>query len=381
MKSTISNRNIFVLLTVIALSTTLALANSGNAFAHMNFKFIPGNGAIAGSGSSCSSGTCTAPAGNHTVSFVLGETFEPGFTDEYHDLELSLTHDLTQFGLGSAHKDQTKAAFSGSDFSIAGKVLLAETYFYPASHLVNSAGNLVGGAANSPTSAGVKPSATANTDANSVGFSCDANSQSAYTGAITSGVLLGNAFNCKPNAGGVYGYTDSRTGMFMRPLGASEGMSKDGQYRQSTRQFYTEQGLTLYHVYGAINYFNDTGIGLTKINLWTDGKNIKVLSMAAAGGTGNRTYTISSGFGLSNRTTSIYWPDADGGVTENTHPTNMRKAIGTIRDNSWDTWNLLEQLTNALRGVTGFVQNAIPDHTPRNYTNPGPTSNGQYSFP
>lgn len=378
MTTTYLNKNITLLLVIVVLATTLAFSNSDNAFAHMSFKFVPGNGMVSGSG--CSSLPCAAPTnGNHTVSFVLGETFEPAFTDEYHDAELTLTHELTTFGLGNAHKDQTRAAYLGSDFSSAGKVLLVDTYFYPASHLVNSAGSLVGGAANSPITAGVKPSATANTDANSVGFSCNANGQGMYTGAISSGILTGNAFNCKPNAGGTFGYTDSRTGMFMRPLGASEGMSKDGQYRQSTRQFYTEQGLTLYHVYGAINYFNDTTIGLTKINLWTDGKNIKTLSMAAADGSANRTYTVSSGFGLGNRTTSVYWPDADGGVTENTHPTNLRKAIGTIQDNTWDIWNVLEDITDALRTVAGF--GTVPDYTPRNYTSPGPTDNGQYTFP
>jgi hypothetical protein len=296
----------------------------------------------------------------------MGETFEPAFTDEYHDIELTLTHDLTQFGLGNAYKDQTKTAYQASDFSPSGKVFLVETYFYPASALVNSAGDKL-------PIGGIKPGTSAG-DSNTYGFYC------ANGGTISSGVLTGNAYNCVANAGGAYGYTDKRTGMFMRPLNAAEGMSKDGQYRQSTRQFYTEQGLTLYHLYGRINYFNDTGVGLTKINLWTDGKNIKTLSMAAADGSGNRTYTISSGFGLGNKT-SVYWPGASAGVTDNTYPTNLRKAIGTIRDNTWDIWNVLEQITNALRGVGGFIQEAVPDHTPRNYTNPGPTNNGQYTFP
>jgi hypothetical protein len=168
--------------------------------------------------------------------------------------------------------------------------------------------------------------------------------------------------------------------MFFRPLGAAEQSGTGLQYRQNTRQYYTEQGLTLYHVYGAINYFNDTGIGLTKINMWIDGRNVKTLSMAAANGNNNRTYTVNSGFGLNNMTTSVYWPDADGGVTENTHPTNLRKAIGQIRDNTWDIWNVLEQISNGLNAITDFTPK-VPDHTPRNYTNPGPTSSGQYTFP
>jgi hypothetical protein len=114
--------------------------------------------------------------------------------------------------------------------------------------------------------------------------------------------------------------------------------------------------------------------------MWIDGRNVKTLSMAAANGANNRTYTVSSGFGLNNMTTSVYWPDADGGVTENTHPANLRKAIGQIRDNTWDIWNVLEQISNGLNAMLDFTPK-IPDHTPRNYTNPGPTSNGQYTFP
>ena len=364
MNTTISNKNILAFLIVSALGIILMLTSSSDAFAHMSFKFIPGNGMISGSG--CSSLPCAAPNfGNHTVSLVMGETFEPAFTDEYHDAEFTLTHDLSSFGLGNAHKDQTKAAYQGSDFSISGKVLLAETFFYPSSALVDSNGNKL------PTG-GVKPG-TSSGDSNTYGFYCS------NGGSIAGGILTGNAYNCKPNQGGSYGYTDSRTGMFMRPLGALEGMSKDGQYRQSTRQFYTEQGLTLYHIYGAINYYNDTGIGITKINMWTDGKNIKTLSMAAADGSGNRTYAISGSFGLGNRT-SLYWPDADGGVTENNYPTNMRKAIGQIRDNTWDIWNVLEQISNSLNSNANNLVK-IFDHVPRNYTNPGPSSSGQYSFP
>ena len=78
--------------------------------------------------------------------------------------------------------------------------------------------------------------------------------------------------------------------------------------------------------------------------------------------------------------TSVYWPDADGGVTENTHPTNLRKAIGQIRDNTWDIWNVLEKISDSMNSNANNIVK-IFDITPRNYTNPGPTSGGQYSFP
>jgi hypothetical protein len=362
-----TNNNTITILT-LAVASILFVTLSSEAFGHASFQFVPGNGAT---GAGCTSGTCVSI--NHTVNFVLGETFEPAFVDTYHDAELTLTHILTNLRLGNAHKDQTAAASAASDFSSTGKVLKVDTYFYPSTKLVNTAGNL------SPTG-GVKHSIgngdgslADNPGANTVGLFCD-------TGTVSSGVLTGNSYNCVPNQGGTFGYTDKREGMFFRPLGAAEQSGSGLQYRQNTRQYYTEQGLTLYHVHGAINYFNDTGIGLTKINMWIDGRNVKTLSMAAANGANNRTYTVNSGFGLNNMTTSVYWPDADGGVTENTHPTNLRKAIGQIRDNTWDIWNVLEQISNGLNAITEFIPK-VPDHVPRNYTNPGPTSSGQYTFP
>jgi hypothetical protein len=359
-----TNRNITITLTATTLIAILVLSTSGDAFGHASFRFVPGNGA---SGAGCTVGTCVDA--NHTVNFVIGETFEPAFTDSYHDLEVTLTHIMTNFRLGNAHKDQTAAATAASDFSSSGKVFKVDTYFYPASKLVNTAGepSLAGG---------VKAKTTSGLDTNpdNVGFSCG------NVDSVASGVLTGNSYNCAPNEGGTYGYVDKREGMFLRAIGAAEQSGSGLQYRQNTRQYYVEQGLTLYHVHGSINYFNDTGIGLTKINLWIDGRNIKTLSMAAADGSNNRTYTVSGGFGLNNMTTSVYWPDADGGVTENTHPTNLRKAIGQIRDNAWDIWNVLEQISNGLNAITEFLPK-VPDHTPRNYTNPGSTDNGQYTFP
>ncbi|MBM3906278.1 MAG: hypothetical protein FJ354_06355 [Thaumarchaeota archaeon] len=191
--------------------------------------------------------------------------------------------------------------------------------------------------------------------------------------------------------------------MFAKPLSAHEvptGFNLDGTYRQNTRQHYTQQGLTLYHIYGSLNYYNDTSIGLTNINMWTDGKNIKTLSLSQGtnytnsvkqtytGNIANRTATISSGFGLSNFTSSpgggysqgIAWPDDSAGTNEQTYPTDIRTAIGQIRDNTWDIWNVLEQITNGLNAMSDFLPK-VQDHTPRNYTNPGPTSSGQYTFP
>jgi hypothetical protein len=142
----------------------------------------------------------------------------------------------------------------------------------------------------------------------------------------------------------------------------------------------------LYHIYGELNYFNDTGIGPVPINIWTDGANVKKASWCeglaankAACISGTTTYNItlpgsvSGGFGLANRT-SVYWPDT---ATENTHPSNIRKAVGSIRDNTFDIWNVLEDITDALRTVSGF--GPVQDHVPRNSTNSGAPSS--YTYP
>jgi len=331
-------RDVTILLAAAILSIVFVAYTPNTAFGHASFTFVPGNGTGADA-ASCRASTNCFNSTMHQVRLVIGETFEPAFTDQYHDLEFSMTHILTRFGLGNAHKDQTAAATKASDFSASGKVLFVDTYFYPASKLVNSAGQL-----STTGTVGVKPGTSAG-NANTYGFYCG------NGGSISSGVITGNAYNCVANEGGTFGYEDSRTGMFLRPLSASEGASNPGgQYRQNVRQLYTEQGLTLYHIYGSINYFNDTSIGLTKVSIWTDGKNVKTVSMAASDGSGNRTYSLSGGFGLRN-ITSVYWPDADGGVTESTHPGNLRKAIGEIRQDNWDIFNFLRDIAGGINQI------------------------------
>lgn len=392
----ITQKNIkHLLIVAIVASSVMFMINFDAAYAHMSFDIVPGSGVFKGSGGSISSGTGTAPTnGNHTVRVVIGETDEPAYTGGIHDLEIRMTHMQTSFGVNNAHKDQTKTAYQQSDFSPTGKILKVDAYFYPASTLYSytSGGKALYG--------GVKyDNSGTNPGANTAGFWCNS------SGTVSSNVLIGNANNCVPNAGGSFGYTDSRTDMFGRPLAAHEvpiGFNLDGTYRQSTRQHYTQQGLTLYHVYGSINYYNDTSIGLTNINLWTDGKNIKTLSLSQGtnytnnvkqtytGSVTNRTATISGGFGLGNFTSSpttngysqgIAWPDNSAGTNEQTYPTDIRTAIGQIRDNTWDIWNVLEDIANAINTLNPVPGNPIADQAPRNYTNPGPTSNGQYTFP
>lgn len=308
-----AQNNSALLIAVTILGVSVLGMTVHDAYAHLSFDVKTGANA------------------NQTIRITLGETKEPSYVDEEHNLEMTIVHKLTNLRVGNAHLSQT---------STATQKMFVDTYFYPVNVLVTS---------------GV-PAMT----------SCDAGA--------------GNPADCVPGVG----YTDSRTGMSLSPISVNDGGAA-GQYRQATRQLYTEQGRTLYHIYGELNYFNDTGIGPVPINIWTDGANIKKASWcegvaankaACIGGdtTYNKTLTPpSSGFGLANRT-SVYWPDT---ATENTHPSNIRKAIGSIRDNTFDIWNVLEEITDALRTVTGF--GSVQDHVPRNSTNSGAPSS--YTYP
>jgi hypothetical protein len=111
------------------------------------------------------------------------------------------------------------------------------------------------------------------------------------------------------------GFTDSKLNQNVRTI-----FGKLGSY-QADDQFYSKTGITLYRVYGVINYYGDAEI---PVDVWIDGGAVK------RGVSGATTVTWSGGFGLQDATTK-YWPDADGGATATTHPDNIREAIGTIK--------------------------------------------------
>lgn len=319
---------------VAVISMVLIFAAAPHAFAHANFEFKPGTNT------------------NNTIRVVIGQTHEPSFTDEEHNLEMTVTHKLTSIPVANLGKSQA---------STTTNILFVDTYFYPKSAL------------NATTGAVPK-----------------------LTGCSVSASV--NPANCAPGVG----YTDSRaTGSAISAIStAFPDSGAPGQYRQSTRQYYTEDGRTLYHIYGKMNIFNDTAVGPIPVNIWTDGSTVQTnnqyniarisvcesmvsptgvipnTSTCITGGSGNTTKSFSGSFSMEN-ISSIYWPDADGGVTENTHPTNIRKAIGTTRDNTFDNWNVLEKIANAINSIPG-IGTLVPDYQPRNSTNTAPTG---YTFP
>lgn len=321
-----NNNSSILLIVLVAIGISFLVVSVPSALAHLSFDIKPGANA------------------NQTVRVTFGETGEPVFADEYGNLELTFTHRLTNLKIGGAGVAQNTAKT---------QMMFVDAYFYPSRTLV------VPGTSTPSISGGVP----------------------AMTGC-TGGAQ--EPFNCTPAAG----FTDSRIKMNLSQISSNEG-GVTGQYRQATRQLYTEQGRTLYHVYGELNYFNDTSIGPIPFNVWTDGSNVKKASWCeglvankAACISGTTTYnktaqgvTLST-FGMNNMT-GDYWPGSAAGVTENTHPSNIRKAIGSIRDNTFDIWNVLEDITDALRTVTGF--GIVVDHVPRNSTNSGAPSS--YAFP
>lgn len=156
---------------------------------------------------------------------------------------------------------------------------------------------------------------------------------------------------------GAPGFTDSETGG-KKVKGV---WGKVGEYTGPTKQLYTQFGRTLYHFYGSLNYYQDSPETLIPIDVWFDGKSVKVAQVSGGG------VTISSGFGLGD-VTQIYWPGPGGssagtsGVTNATHPDNIRSAIGTDRQIGIDTWDFLRTISTAINTLITDVtkQIAVP---------------------
>jgi hypothetical protein len=275
-----------LILAFVAVSVTFALTSAmPDASAHGSFKIIAGNGANA----------------NKTMSFVLGETVEPAFVNEQHNMELFISDSLTSLRMVNGHRSQTNPAT---------QILFGDAYFYPKSALTLGTGGV--------------PHMTGCTAA-----------------SVVSGIQTGKADNCTPASG----WTDSRTSQNVNSV-----FGKTGEYTLAKRQLYTQYGRTLYHIYGNVNYFNDTGVGLTPINFWTDGKDIKL----GSAGTNNQTIVWSSGFGL-NDVTADYWPGTLAGVTNATYPDNTRGALGK----QGDIWDFLKSLAAAINSIPGITVPAV----------------------
>ncbi|MFM8658655.1 MAG: hypothetical protein ACKOCQ_01795, partial [Candidatus Nitrosotenuis sp.] len=116
---------------------------------------------------------------NQTIRVTIGETQEPVFTDEYGNLELTITHRLSNLRVGNAHLSQT---------STTTQKMFVDTYFYPSNTLV-----VVG--TTTPSISGGVPAMTG----------CSGGTQ--------------EPFNCLPASG----WTDKRLKMNLSPISVNEG--------------------------------------------------------------------------------------------------------------------------------------------------------------
>ncbi|MEO9363468.1 MAG: hypothetical protein ABI348_06160 [Nitrososphaera sp.] len=144
------------------------------------------------------------------------------------------------------------------------------------------------------------------------------------------------------------GWTDKKENQ-----NVSAQFGKLGSY-QAANQYYTKAGLTLYHIYGVINYFKDAEI---PIDIWTDGQNVK------KGFSGPTALTFSGSFGLHDLTAE-YWPGSAGGVTADNYPDSVRGTLGTLKDDVSTTKTNTVDIFNFLRGIAEGINQLLTSGTP-----------------
>jgi hypothetical protein len=219
---------------------------------------------------------------NKKLSVVIGETDEPAFTDEMANLEIIIRDVNTRLPVPNAFRN-----FNAQN----AQSLWVDAYFY---------------------AKGTPPGLN----------------NHAHCGTTVKQSPSDSSYGCAPTGNHI-----AKTGQNVR-----NQFGKTGYY-QAADQWYTKTGLTLYHLYGMINYYNDVMI---PVDIWTDGQSIKL-------GTNGEISNIigGGGFGLHDRT-AIFWPP------NSEQPENMRQALA-------DNWNFLE----ALRvGINQIISSLVGGGTP-----------------
>ncbi|HUL51670.1 MAG TPA: hypothetical protein VLT10_00185 [Verrucomicrobiae bacterium] len=164
------------------------------------------------------------------------------------------------------------------------------------------------------------------------------------------------------------GYTDSHIHVPIKAVA-----NQPGHFTGDVLE-YTMAGRTLYHVYGYINYYNDS---MVSIDLWNSGNGDGLLAggktidnslglghvVNATNGTivgGGSTTAVGPGsqtsygslgtrqFGMTDRTT-LYWPGASAGINNSTHPASIPAAVGK----GGDLWSFLNNIATAINSITG----------------------------
>ena len=271
----------FVLLAAIGIP--LLSLGVQEASAHGNFEVVFGGNA------------------NQTLRVVIGETAEPAYVDGVHNLEMRITDVLTGLPNTVAVKNNAGA-----------NILKVDKFFYPKNLMT--------------LGEGAPP--IIDKDGGGPGV-CNTYSAGGIQYDATGGIG-----GCGPAPG----FIDSKNNTDVASVFGQVGIYSAGN------QYYTQYGRTLYHFYGHLNYFQDSTSALAPIDVWYDGKTVKV------GYVNNVNATINGGFGLSDITTT-YWPGANAGVNNSTHPDNIRSAIGQDRNNGIDIWNFLRDIADAINSI------------------------------
>jgi len=205
------------------------------------------------------------------VRLVVGETDEPAFSDELHNIEIVLRDSLTGLPITNAYRDGV------TDPSLPSfaqpQSLWVDAYFFPR---------------------GTEPAV--------IGADCT------NTAKTKAGPEDGS-YDCQGQ-----GHTDSSTGQDVRGQHGRPG------YYQADYQWYSEPGTTLYHVYGKINYYDDE---MMPVSAWIDGSYggpSQTVRFASNGvddiGAGF------GGFGLKHRA-DWFWPGAE-------YPDSVRSGMAEI---------------------------------------------------
>lgn len=323
---------------IFSIAAIALLATANDASAHSTYKWMQAGGSA-----------------SNSFSVAIGERNEPVYVDSStpalvagsgndHDtgLEFILTDRVTGLPIVNAQKAQTSSAASN---------LWVDEYFYP------------------------KSSAPILNGQRLVVLSSD------HTTAATATDIQHQA-NVEARAG----YVDSH-----KHIALSAVANQPGKYTGDVLE-YTLAGRTLYHVYGQINYYNDS---MVAVDIWNSGNGdgliaggktidnsqgvghvVKATNDTVIGngpttnsGNGSQTSYGTLGtrqFGMTDRTT-LYWPGASAGITNSTHPVSIAAAVGNGTGGLYGNGGLNAFLNNILNAINSIGHGFTAGHTP--YTN------------
>jgi len=305
---------------IFSIAAITLLATVGNASAHSSYKWMQAGG---------------NPANSFQV--TIGELNEPVYVDSStpafvagsgnnHDtgLDFILTDRVTGLPITNAFKAQTSAGSNN---------LWVDEYFYPKSFSgIN--GRLV------------------------------VLSSDGTTAATASDIQVQTNVKAKT------GYTDSHKHIALKAVA-----NQPGHYTGDVLE-YTMVGKTLYHIYGQVNYYNDS---MVAVDIWNSGNgdgllaggrtvdnslgvgyvikaaNDTIVGNGASTNNGNGSQTSygtlgTRQFGMTDQST-LYWPGASAGINNYTHPVSISAALGNGTGGQYGNGGLNGFMNNMMKAI------------------------------